>query len=118
MVALWSIYAIELVGLVVLGVQRSVADRRGGQAWVIRGLEPAIERAMDHGERRQQHDARLPLPEPESRQRLQNLALTASALLSPPTNSTAFVLHSAAIPIPRINHASTTTATCCAWARA
>ena len=84
MVALWSIFAVELAGLLVLGVQRGLADRRGGEAWVIRGLVPAIERAMEHGERRQQRDARLPLSEPESRQRLQNLALAASAMLALP----------------------------------
>jgi hypothetical protein len=83
-VALWSIFAVELAGLLVLGVQRGLADRRGGEAWVIRGLVPAIERAMEHGERRQQRDARLPLSEPESRQRLQNLALAASAMLALP----------------------------------
>jgi len=83
-VLLWAIVAVELAGLVMLGVQRSLADRRGGEAWLIRGAEPALERALEAGERRQDHDDRLPLNEPESRQRLQNLALTASAGLSLP----------------------------------
>jgi hypothetical protein len=83
-VLLWAIVAVELAGLVVLGVQRSVADRRGGEAWLIRGAEPALERALVAGERRQDDDDRLPLNEPESRLRLQNLALTASAGLSLP----------------------------------
>jgi hypothetical protein len=83
-VVLWAILAVELAGLVALGVQRSLAERRGGEAWVIRGAEPALERALEAGERRQDRDARLPLGEPESRQRLQNLALAASALISLP----------------------------------
>ena len=81
---LWAIFAVELTGLVTLGIQRSVADRRGGEAWLIRGAEPALERALEAGERRQGSDERLPLNEPESRQRLQNLALAASAGLSFP----------------------------------
>lgn len=81
---LWAIVAVELAGLVVLGVQRSLAERRGGEAWLIRGAEPALERALAAGERRQDDDDRLPLNEPESRQRLQNLALSASAGLSLP----------------------------------
>jgi hypothetical protein len=83
-VLLWAIVAVELSGLVVLGIQRSLAERRGGEAWLIRGAEPALERALEAGERRQGDDDRLPLNEPESRQRLQNLALTASAGLSLP----------------------------------
>jgi hypothetical protein len=83
-VVLWAIFAVELTGLVTLGVQRSVAHRRGGEAWLIRGAEPALERALDAGERRQGRDERLPLGEPESRLRLQNLALTASAGLAFP----------------------------------
>ena len=81
---LWAIFAIELAGLVTLGIQRSLIERRGGEAWVIRGAEPALERALEAGERRQGRDARLPLGEPESRQRLQNIALTASAVLALP----------------------------------
>jgi hypothetical protein len=83
-VVLWAIFAVELAGLVTLGIQRSLIERRGGEAWVIRGAEPALERALEAGERRQGRDARLPLGEPESRQRLQNIALTASAVLALP----------------------------------
>jgi len=83
-VVLWAIFAVELVALVTLGVQRSLVERRGGEAWVIRGAEPALERALESGERRQDADARLPLGEPESRQRLQNIALTASGVLALP----------------------------------
>ena len=81
---LWAIFAVELAGLLTLGIQRSVADRRGQQAWLIRGAEPALGRALEAGERRQDRDDRLPLAEPENRQRMQNLALAASAALSLP----------------------------------
>jgi len=84
-VVLWAIFAVELAGLVALGVQRSVVERAGGgEAWLIRGAQPALERALEAGEQRQDRNERLPLGEPESRQRLQNLALTVSALLSLP----------------------------------
>jgi hypothetical protein len=83
-VVLWAIFAVELAGLVTLGIQRSVADRRGQEAWLIRGAEPALERALEAGERRQDRDERLPLGEFETRQRLQNLALVASTALALP----------------------------------
>jgi hypothetical protein len=83
-VVLWAIFAVELAGLLTLGIQRSVVERRGGEPWLIRGAEPALERALEAGERRQDNDERLPLGEFETRQRLQNLALAASAALSLP----------------------------------
>jgi hypothetical protein len=84
-VVLWAIFAVELAGLVTLGVQRGIVERRGGgAAWVIQGAEPALERALEAGEERQDRNERLPLGEPESRQRLQNLALSVSAVLSLP----------------------------------
>jgi hypothetical protein len=83
-VVLWAIFAVELAGLLTLGVQRTVVERRGGESWLIRGAEPALERALEAGERRQDENGRLPLGEFESRQRLQNLALTASAGLALP----------------------------------
>src|SRR4051812_5512680 len=84
-VVLWAIFAVELAGLVTLGVQRSVVERRGGgEPWLIRGAEPALERALEAGERRQVANERLPPGEFENRQRLQNLALAASAGMSLP----------------------------------
>jgi hypothetical protein len=74
-VVLWAIFAVELTGLVTLGVQRS---------WLIRAARPTLTRAMVAGERRQDRDQRLPLGEVESRQRLQNVALTASGGLALP----------------------------------
>ena len=81
---LWALFAVELAGLVTLGIQRSVAERHGREAWLIRAAGPALERALDAGQKRQGRNDRLPLGEPESRQRLGNLALTASAVLSLP----------------------------------
>ena len=72
---LWAIFAVELTGLVALGVQRR---------WLIRAAQPSLQWAMTAGERRQGRDERLPLGEPEGRQRLQNVALTASAGLALP----------------------------------
>ncbi len=72
---LWAIFAVELTGLVVLGTQRR---------WLIRAAQPALTRALKAGERRQGSDERLPLGEPEGRQRLQNVALTASGGLALP----------------------------------
>jgi hypothetical protein len=83
-VVLWAIFAVELTGLVALGVQRGVATRRSREGWLIRGARPALQRALKAGERRQGRDDRLPLGEPESRQRLQNVALTTSAGLALP----------------------------------
>jgi hypothetical protein len=96
-VVLWAIFAVELTGLVTLGVQRSVVERRGGgEPWLIRGAEPALERALEAGERRQDENERLPLGEFENRQRLQNLALALSAGLSLP--GAAAIVQSDAIP--------------------
>jgi hypothetical protein len=95
-VVLWAIFAVEMTGLVALGVQRSVAERRGAEPWLIRGAEPALERALEAGERRQDQNERLPLGEFENRQRLQNLALAASAGLSLP--GAAAIVQSDAIP--------------------
>ncbi len=81
---LWAIFAIELAGLVALGVQRSVAERASRQGWLIRVARPALTTALEAGERRQDRDERLPLGEPEGRQRLQNVALAASAGLALP----------------------------------
>jgi hypothetical protein len=74
-VVLWAIFGVELTGLVALGVHRR---------WLIRAAQPTLTRAMEAGEARQGHDARLPLGEHESRQRLQNVALTTSAGLALP----------------------------------
>ena len=72
---LWAIFGVELAGLVALGAHRR---------WLLRAAQPTLTRAMERGEQRQDRDERLPLTEMESRQRLQNVALTASAGLGLP----------------------------------
>jgi hypothetical protein len=72
---LWAFFGIELAALVTLGVQRS---------WLIRAARPSLTWALKAGEQRQGGNERLPLDENESRQRLQNVALTASAGLALP----------------------------------
>jgi hypothetical protein len=74
-VVLWAIFGVELAALVAVGVHR---------AWLIRAARPTLTRALEAGERRQDRDERLPLGELESRQRLQSVALTASAGLALP----------------------------------
>jgi hypothetical protein len=74
-VLLWAIFGVELTALVALGMHR---------AWLIRAARPTLTRALEAGERRQDRDERLPLGELESRQRLQSVALTASAGLALP----------------------------------
>jgi hypothetical protein len=72
---LWAFFGIELTALVTLGVQRS---------WLIRVAQPSLTWALKAGEERQGDNERLPLDEHEGRQRLQNVALTASAGLALP----------------------------------
>ena len=83
-VVLWAIFAVELAGLVTLGVQRSVVDG-AAQPWLIRGAAARARRARwRRASGARASDERLPLGEPESRQRLQNLALAASGGLVAP----------------------------------
>ena len=77
---------LELAGLVVLGVQRSVSERRGGEAWLIAALTPALDAALEAGEgarpRRPGAAARRaadPPPRPPSRDRLRARAVGAGA---------------------------------------
>jgi len=72
---LWAFFGIELTALVMLGVQRS---------WLIRVAQPSLTWALKAGEERQGDNEQLPLDEHEGRQRLQNVALTASAGLALP----------------------------------
>jgi hypothetical protein len=74
-VVLWAIFSVELAGLVALGAHRRL---------LLRAAQPTLTFAMERGEARQDRDERLPLTEMESRQRLQNVALTASAGLGMP----------------------------------
>jgi hypothetical protein len=74
-VVLWAIFGIELAALVALGVKRR---------WLLRAARPTLARALEAGQERQGHDARLPLGERESWVRLQNIVITTSSTLALP----------------------------------
>ncbi|MEA2243831.1 MAG: hypothetical protein QOD24_3387 [Solirubrobacteraceae bacterium] len=84
MVLLWAIFGVELAALVVVGVQRSLADRRGGQSWLIAALTPAIAAATEVGEARQAEHPELPLDEPSIRRRIHHLVTACGLVLSVP----------------------------------
>lgn len=81
---LWVLFAAELGALVTLAIQRSASERRGGEAWLIAGLTPAIVAAMDAGEARQADHPDLPLDEVQIRRRIQHLVTAYGLLLSAP----------------------------------
>ena len=78
------LFAAELSALVTLAIQRSASERRGGEAWLIAGLTPAIVAAMDAGEARQADHPGLPLDEVQIRRRIQHLVTACGLLLSAP----------------------------------
>ncbi len=65
-------------------IQRSASERRGGEAWLIAGLTPAIVAAMDAGEARQADHPGLPLDELQIRRRIQHLVTASGLVLSAP----------------------------------
>lgn len=81
---LWVLFAAELGALVILAVQRSASERRGGEAWLIAGLTPAIVAAMDAGEARQADHPELPLDELRIRRRIHHLVTACGLVLSAP----------------------------------
>jgi hypothetical protein len=83
-VLLWAIFAIELAALVAVALQRSLADRRGGQSWLIAALTPTIGAAMMSGEARQADHPELPLDEPSIRRRIHHLVTAWGLVLSVP----------------------------------
>jgi hypothetical protein len=83
-VLLWVLFAAELGALVILAVQRSASERRGGEAWLIAGLTPAIVAAMDAGEARQADHPELPLDELRIRRRIHHLVTACGLVLSAP----------------------------------
>jgi hypothetical protein len=83
-VLLWVLFAAELGALVILAVQRSASERRGGEAWLIAGLTPAIVAAMDAGEARQADHPGLPLDELRIRRRIHHLVTAYGLVLSAP----------------------------------
>ncbi len=81
---LWVLFAIELGALAVLAAQRSASERRGGQAWLIAALTPAIGAAVEAGEARQADHPDLPLDEPQIRRRIHHLVTACGLVLSVP----------------------------------
>ena len=84
MVLLWAIFAVELAALVAVGLQRSLADRRGGESWLIAALTPAIVAATESGEARQADHPELPLDEASIRRRIHHLVTACGVILSVP----------------------------------
>jgi len=83
-VLLWFLFGLELGALATLAIQRSVSERRGGEAWLIAGLTPAIVAAMEAGEERQAGHPGLPLDELQVRRRIHHLVTLCGLLLSAP----------------------------------
>jgi hypothetical protein len=83
-VVLWAIFGVELAVLIAVWLQRSLADRRGGQSWLITALTPTIGAAMMSGEARQAEHPELPLDEPSIRRRIHHLVTAWGLVLSIP----------------------------------
>jgi len=83
-VLLWVLFAAELVALLTLAVQRGVAERAGTESWLVAGLEPAIERAVDAGEARQAGHPELPLDDDRLHRRIHHLVTACGLVLALP----------------------------------
>jgi hypothetical protein len=83
-VVLWVLFAAEVGALVILAVQRSGSEKRGGEAWLIAALTPAIVAAMEAGEARQGRHPELPLDELRIRRRITHLVSVWGLVLSAP----------------------------------
>ena len=81
---LWVIFVAELGAFAVLAAQRSASERRGGEAWLIAALTPAIGAAVEAGEARQAGHPGLPLDEPQIRRRIHHLVTAWGVVLSVP----------------------------------
>ena len=81
---LWFLFGLEIGALATLAIQRSASERRGGEAWLIAGLTPAIVAAMEAGEERQAGHPGLPLDELQVRRRIHHLVTVWGLLLSAP----------------------------------
>jgi hypothetical protein len=81
-VALWVLFTAELAGLFVLAVQRSVAERRGQESWVVAAFAPTLGSALEAGQARQAEHTELPLDEDRARRPLHPLAPVQPAALS------------------------------------
>ncbi len=81
---LWVLFAAEVGALVMLAVQRGVAERRGEESWLIGVFTPAIATATDAGEARQAAHPELPLDEDRIRRRIHHLVTACGLLFSGP----------------------------------
>jgi hypothetical protein len=83
-VVLWVLFGVELGALLVLAVQRGVAERAGTRSWLVGALEPAIERAALAGEARQATHPGLPLEDERLHRRIYHLVTACGLVLSIP----------------------------------
>lgn len=81
---LWVVFGLELVGLLVLGVQRGLAERRGEESWLVAALAPTLGSALEAGEARQRAHPELPLDEERVRRRIHHLVTVCGLVLSGP----------------------------------
>src|SRR5215210_3414165 len=63
---------------------RGVAERAGTESWLVAGLEPAIERAVDAGEARQAGHPELPLDDDRLHRRIHHLVTACGLVLALP----------------------------------
>jgi hypothetical protein len=83
-VVVWALFGFELGALLVLAVQRGVAERAGMRSWLVSALEPAIARAARAGEARQATTAGLPLDEELLHRRIYHLVTACGLVLAVP----------------------------------
>ena len=81
---LWLLFAAELAALGTFAVQRSLAERRGEESWLIAALTPTLGSALKAGEARQAAHPELPLDEERIQRRIFQLVAACGVLLSGP----------------------------------
>ena len=81
---LWVLFAVELAGLLALGIQRSVAERRGQESWLIAAFAPTLGSALEAGRARQAEHPDLPLDEERVRRRIFHLVTAYGLVFSGP----------------------------------
>ena len=81
---LWVLFAAELAGLLALAVQRSLAERRGQESWVVGAFAPTLGSALEAGQARQAEHPGLPLDEQRIQLRIYHLVTATGFLLSGP----------------------------------
>jgi hypothetical protein len=81
---MWALFAAELAGLLVLAIQRGVAERRGEESWVVGAFAPTLGSALEAGKARQAEHPELPLDEDRIRRRIQHLVTVCGLVMSGP----------------------------------